>query len=146
MLTHPRPMIHFCKLRTAASQFMLNLFHMSRIVRKPDFCLCENKGAYQLRSNTEKLISAFVFATRIVQSLFFLKPKFQSSRLFMKLYRPVCVRPGRKPQRPVFSCRGSITLARVSSVLYLLFVLYVTSTLDHVLTTSLSRSKNSRTW
>ena len=27
--------------------------NMSRIVRKPDFCLCENKGADQLRSNCE---------------------------------------------------------------------------------------------
>ena len=27
--------------------------YMSRIVRKPDFCLCENKGADQLRSNCE---------------------------------------------------------------------------------------------
>ena len=26
---------------------------MSRIVRKPDFCLCENKGADQLRGNRE---------------------------------------------------------------------------------------------
>ena len=26
---------------------------ISRIVRKPDFCLCENKGADQLRSNCE---------------------------------------------------------------------------------------------
>ena len=27
--------------------------HMSRVTRKPDFCLCENKGADQLRSNCE---------------------------------------------------------------------------------------------
>ena len=27
--------------------------YMSRIVRKPDFCLCENKGADQLRGNRE---------------------------------------------------------------------------------------------
>ena len=27
--------------------------HMSRVMRKPDFCLCENKGADQLRSNCE---------------------------------------------------------------------------------------------
>ena len=27
--------------------------HMSRIVRKRDFCLCENKGADQLRGNRE---------------------------------------------------------------------------------------------
>ena len=26
---------------------------LSRIVRKPDFCLCENKGADQLRGNRE---------------------------------------------------------------------------------------------
>ena len=30
--------------------------HMSRIMREPAFCICENKGAVQL-------ISAFVFAT-----------------------------------------------------------------------------------
>ena len=44
-------------------------------MRKPDFCLGENKGADQLRGN--------------------------------RLYRPVCVGPGRKPRRPVFSRRGS---------------------------------------
>ena len=31
----------------------LPLDNMSRIVRKPDFCLCENKGADQLRGNRE---------------------------------------------------------------------------------------------
>ena len=29
------------------------IFYMSRIVRKPDFCLCENKGADQLRCHCE---------------------------------------------------------------------------------------------
>ena len=48
---------------------------------------------------TVKLISAFVFATRIVQFLFFLNPKFHVSSHLMYLHRPVCVRPGRKPQR-----------------------------------------------
>ena len=42
---------------------------------------------------TAKLISAFVFATRIVQFLFYLNPKFQASSSFLCLYRPVCVRP-----------------------------------------------------
>ena len=46
---------------------------------------------------TAKLISAFVFATRIVQFLFYLNPKFQASSSFLRLYRPVCVGPGRKP-------------------------------------------------
>ena len=54
-----------------------------------------------------KLISAFVFATWIVQSLFFLNPKFQASSHLLWQYRPVCVGPGRKPRRPVFSQRGS---------------------------------------
>ena len=33
--------------------FLLCGFNMSRIVRKPDFCLGENKGADQLRGNRE---------------------------------------------------------------------------------------------
>ena len=31
--------------------FSFFLYHMSLVVRQPDFCLCENKGADQLRSN-----------------------------------------------------------------------------------------------
>ena len=46
---------------------------------------------------TAKLISAFVFATRIVQFLLYLNPKFQASSSFLCLYRPVCVGPVRKP-------------------------------------------------
>ena len=66
---------------------------------KPTICLGENKGADQLRGNREaaKLISAFVFATWIVQCLFYLNPKFQASRRLLCLYSPVCVRPVRKP-------------------------------------------------
>ena len=41
---------------------------------------------------TAKLISAFVFATWIVQSLYFLNPKFQVSSHLLWLYSPVCVR------------------------------------------------------
>ena len=54
-----------------------------------------------------KLISFFVFVTRIVQFVFFLNPNFQASSLLQRLYRPVCVGPGRKSRRPVFSRRGS---------------------------------------
>ena len=46
---------------------------------------------------TAKLISAFVFATRIVQSLYFLNTKFHASSCFLCLYSPVCVGPVRKP-------------------------------------------------
>ena len=54
-----------------------------------------------------KLISAFVFATRIVQSHFFLNTKLQDSNHFLYLYSPVCVRSGQKSRRPVFSQQGS---------------------------------------
>ena len=56
---------------------------------------------------TAQLISAFVFASRIVNFLFFLNPKFQASSYLMQLHRLVCVGPGQNPRRPVFSRRGS---------------------------------------
>ena len=56
--------------------------------------ICKKK---KKKKKNAKLISAFVFATRIVQFLFFLNPKFQASSSFLCLYRPVCVGPVRKP-------------------------------------------------
>ena len=56
---------------------------------------------------TAKLISVFVFATLIVQSLYFLSTKLQASSHLLCLYSPVCVGPGRIPRRQVFSQRGS---------------------------------------
>ena len=76
-------------------------------MRKPAFCICENKDADQLCG-----ISAFVFATPIVQSLFFQNRKFQASSHLLWLYSPVCVVPGRKPRRQVLSRRSSL-LSRV---------------------------------
>ena len=75
---------------------------MSRIMRKPDFCLGENKGADQLRGNREadhRL--CFRYSDSTIPLLF------KASSSFLSLYRPVCVGPGRKPRRPVFSRRGS---------------------------------------
>ena len=67
----------------------------------------ENTGFLPIFAAIVKLISTFAFATPIVQSLFFLNPNFQAFSLFLLLlYRLVCVRPGRKPQRSVFSRRG----------------------------------------
>ena len=67
-------------------------------MRKPMFCICQNKDPDKLPV-TAKLISAFVFATRIVQSLFFLNPKFPVSSHLLWLCSSVCVGPGRKPER-----------------------------------------------
>ena len=67
-----------------------NIQNMSRLMGKPTICIGENKSVIA------KLISAFVFATRIVQFLFYLNPKFQASSSFLCLYRSVCVGPVRK--------------------------------------------------
>ena len=45
-----------------------------------------------------QLISVFVFATWIVQSLYFLNPKFQASSHLLYLFSPLCVRTGGKPK------------------------------------------------
>ena len=86
--------------------------HVNSVMRNPAFCLWENKDVDQL---TAQLISAFVFATWIVQFLFFLNPKFQASSLLQLLYRPVCVGSGQKSRRPVFSCRGPCISTSIST-------------------------------
>ena len=66
-------------------------------MRKPAFCLCENKDADQLCGNhTANQRLCFQY---IVQSLYCLNPKFQVSIHLLWLYSPVCVGPGRKPRR-----------------------------------------------
>ena len=89
-----------------------SLRYSNLVMRKPAFCICENNDADQLRGYisfavTAKLISAFVFAARIVQSLYFLNPKFHASSHLLRLHSLVYVGPGPKPRRPVFSQRGS---------------------------------------
>ena len=49
-----------------------------------------------------ELISAFLFATRIEQSLFFINSKFQASSYRLWLYRTVFVGPGRKSEHWFF--------------------------------------------
>ena len=79
---------------------------MSLVVRNPAFAYAKTKTQISC-TITAQLISTFVFAIRIVQFLYYLNPRFQATIHFLWLYRPVCVGPGRKPRRPVFSQRGS---------------------------------------
>ena len=65
-------------------------------MRKTDFAYAKTKEQISF-AITAKLISAFVFTTRIIQFLFFLNPKFQASSHPLLLHRPVCVGPGQKP-------------------------------------------------
>ena len=71
--------------------------YMSRPMGKLTICIGKKKKAQISFTLTAKLISAFVFATWIVQFLFYLNPKFQASSSFRCLYSPVCVGPVRKP-------------------------------------------------
>ena len=72
---------------------------MSLVVRKPAFCIYAKTKTQISFAVTAKLISVFVFATRIVQSLYSLNPKFQASSHLLWLYSLVCIGPGQKPRR-----------------------------------------------
>ena len=61
-----------------------------------------------------------LFPDWIVWYLYFLCPKFQATTYLLWLRRPVCVLPGRKPQRQVFSWRGSNT-----NVPYIILYIYL---------------------
>ena len=119
---NPRPLVYY---HTTAASHSRQSFHemgiwfltrvctplcfhryMSRFIRKLDFCICETKTQISC-AVTAHLISTFVFAIQIVQSLYYLNPKFQASGYLLWLYSLVCVRSGRTPRRPVFSQRGS---------------------------------------
>ena len=67
-------------------------------MRKLDFCLCENKGADQLRSNCE---ADHRLCFRYTDSTISVLSKSGS------LYNSDCVGPGRKSRIPVFSRHGS---------------------------------------
>ena len=74
---------------------------------KPDFCICQNKGADKLHSVTVQLIRAFVFATQIVKSLYFLQPKFQDSNHILWLYSLINAGPCQNFRKQVFLRQGS---------------------------------------
>ena len=78
-----------------ASQCFCSLF-MSRVMIKPTFCICENKGADQLRSNSEA-DQRLCFATRIVQFLFYLNRNVPVSGNLLCFYSSVYVEPVRRP-------------------------------------------------
>ena len=85
-----------------------------RLRPEPDRLLF--KGPYErhqgktvfLHTRNQRCRSALRYPlTQIVQSFFFINLKLQASRHILQLYSPVCVGPGQKPRRPVFSQRGS---------------------------------------
>ena len=80
---------------------------------KPDFCLCENKGADQLRSNCEADQRLCFRYTDSTISLL-LKSEISSFWPASVTVQVGFVRPGRKPLRPVFLRLGSINVLQLS--------------------------------
>ena len=77
-------------------------YYMSLVMRKPAFCICENRDADQLRGNSEadqRLCFRYTDTTIPLYS--------KSSSHLLWLYSLVCVGPGQKPRKPVFSRQGS---------------------------------------
>ena len=86
------------KLHSVYSLIIMLINTWATSWRKPDFCICKNKGTNQMCS-TAQLISAFVFPSWIIQSLFFFRADISRFFLFSKflwLYNIVCVGPGGK--------------------------------------------------
>ena len=74
-----------------------NKHYLSRVMRKPTFCICENKDADQLRGKREadqRLCFRYIDSTIPLLS----KSEFQASSHLLRLYSLVCVGPGRKPE------------------------------------------------
>ena len=104
--------------------FIILLFcqsHLSRVARKPDFCIGENKGADQLCGfHTLDQRLCFVFAA-YTDTFIYLHPNFQASSHLLWLYSKAGVRPRLKPRRQVFSRRGSLAIKRGLSSVVILF-------------------------
>ena len=73
------------------------IYVLSHVMRKTSFCIYVKVKAQITFAVTEMLIISFVFATRIVQFLYFLNLNFRASSHLLCLYSSVCVGPVRKP-------------------------------------------------
>ena len=74
---------------------------------KPTISIGENKGTDQLRGYREADLRLFFFATRIVQFLFYLNPKFQASSSFFMLVQVGLCRTCSETTFLVFTRGGS---------------------------------------
>ena len=93
-------------VRNHEDRFSHNEAHMRWVVRKPAFCIYENKDTDQLHGNRDadqRLCFPYIYSTIPLLPY----TKFQAFSHLVWLYSPVYVGPGRKPRRPVFSQRGS---------------------------------------
>ena len=95
------------KQRTLYVNYQIDPSYLSLVMRKPAFCICKNKEADQLRGNYEADQRLCFRYTDSTTPLLYIYPKVQASSHLLWLYSPVCVEPGQKSRRPVFSQRSS---------------------------------------
>ena len=67
---------------------------MSRLVRKPTFCMCENKDADQLRGYNQRLCFQYLDSTMPLLPKYI---NFKASSHLQYMYSLVCVRRGQNP-------------------------------------------------
>ena len=109
-------------IRLSHRIFRLN--DMSHLMGKPTICISENKDADQLRGNREAdQRLCFRYSDSTIPLL--LNPKFQASSSFLRLYRPVCVRPVQKPHcwfshEAAHMCKCSFLVAKLEIRLQLI--------------------------
>ena len=94
------------------------LSKMSHHIRKSTICICENKGADQLRSNCEAdQHLCFRYRDSAIPFLLKSQTNFMLLACFCNLYRLVCVRPGLKPKLLFYSHKGSNNSAEASGII-----------------------------
>ena len=110
------------------SYHIILFWYLAIRAKKPAFCICENKGADQLRSS-HAADQGLYFPNRGSTIPLLPISEISSFSQLLWLYSPVCIRPSRKSRRPVFSERGSyfgcqknITINKLLQ--YLIFVTY----------------------
>ena len=86
-LGHPHPLLAyqdflFMHLTCKIVKLCTYILNVRCILRKPDFCICENKGANQLCSNCTADQRLCFFATRLVQFFFYLSQNFKPLACF----------------------------------------------------------------
>ena len=84
-------------------------------MRKPAFCICENKDTDQLCCNPEA--DQCLSFRYMDKSLYFLNPKLPVSSHLLWLHSPICVGPDWKPRRPVSHNETQLNLHDCSSFL-----------------------------
>ena len=75
----------------------MSAYIISCILKKSGFCICENKGTGQLRSDPNRA----AVSAPLLDLLY--NPKFQAPSYLLRLYSLVFVGPGQKPKRKVFT-------------------------------------------